>query len=44
MAIKVALAGATGYAGTELTRLLYCHPDIELVSLAAGRREGKSWW
>ncbi|HHT01293.1 MAG TPA: N-acetyl-gamma-glutamyl-phosphate reductase [Firmicutes bacterium] len=41
MAIKVALAGATGYAGTELTRLLYCHPDIELVSLAAGRREGE---
>ena len=33
--VRVAVAGATGYAGQELVRLLAHHPDAELVAAAA---------
>lgn len=33
MAIKVSIIGATGYTGSELVRILYRHPEVELVSL-----------
>ncbi len=33
--IRVAIAGATGYAGEELIRLLLCHPQVRLAYLAA---------
>jgi len=43
--IRVGIINVTGYAGVELARLLYQHPQIELTSVtgrsAAGQRLGK---
>ncbi|HYI59338.1 MAG TPA: N-acetyl-gamma-glutamyl-phosphate reductase [Microlunatus sp.] len=43
---RVAVAGATGYAGGELLRLLLGHPAVEIVAVtansSAGRRLGES--
>lgn len=33
--VKVAVLGATGYAGADLVRLLYHHPDVELTLLTS---------
>ena len=33
MKLKVGIINVTGYAGAELARLLYGHPDVELVSV-----------
>src|SRR5918997_6358105 len=33
---RVAVAGASGYAGGELLRLLLAHPDVEIGALTAG--------
>ena len=41
MAIKVALAGASGYAGGELLRLLLSHPEVEIGTLTAGSNAGQ---
>lgn len=38
--VKVAVAGASGYAGGELLRLLLAHPEVELGSLTAGESAG----
>lgn len=38
--LKVAVAGATGYAGGELLRLLVGHPEVEVGSLTAGVTAG----
>lgn len=38
--MKVAVAGASGYAGGELLRLLLGHPDLEIGPVAAGQRAG----
>jgi len=42
MPFSVAVAGASGYAGGELLRLIQAHPDLELVTVtghsSAGRR------
>ncbi|RBM19498.1 N-acetyl-gamma-glutamyl-phosphate reductase [Prauserella sp. PE36] len=40
MTVKVAVAGATGYAGGELLRLLLAHPDIEIGALTAASSAG----
>jgi len=40
MGARVAVAGASGYAGGELLRLLAGHPDLELVPLAANNSAG----
>ncbi|MCA0296855.1 MAG: N-acetyl-gamma-glutamyl-phosphate reductase [Actinobacteria bacterium] len=40
MTIKVAVAGATGYAGGELLRLLLGHPEVEIGALTAGSNAG----
>ena len=40
MTIKVAVAGATGYAGGELLRLLLAHPEVEIGALTAGSSAG----
>ena len=40
MGITAAVAGASGYAGGELLRLLLGHPEIEPVVLAAGSHAG----
>ncbi|WP_250279986.1 N-acetyl-gamma-glutamyl-phosphate reductase [Frankia sp. Cppng1_Ct_nod] len=40
MGMTAAVAGASGYAGGELLRLLLGHPDIEIGPLAAGSSAG----
>lgn len=42
MAVRVAVAGASGYAGGELLRLLLGHPEIEIGTLTAGRNAGSA--
>ena len=47
MAIKVAVAGASGYAGGEFLRLLLTHPsyltgELEIGTLAAGSNAGQT--
>ncbi|HEX4018309.1 MAG TPA: N-acetyl-gamma-glutamyl-phosphate reductase [Frankiaceae bacterium] len=41
MGVTVAVAGASGYAGGELLRLLIGHPEVELGALAAGSSAGR---
>jgi N-acetyl-gamma-glutamyl-phosphate reductase len=38
---KVAVLGASGYTGSELVRLLLCHPHVEIALLTADRRAGQ---
>ncbi|MDP9393889.1 MAG: N-acetyl-gamma-glutamyl-phosphate reductase [Actinomycetota bacterium] len=40
MGTTVAIAGASGYAGGELLRLLAAHPGLDLVAASAGSRAG----
>lgn len=42
MTIRVAVAGATGYAGGEVLRLLLGHPEVEIGALTAGASAGTS--
>jgi N-acetyl-gamma-glutamyl-phosphate reductase len=41
MTVKVAVAGASGYAGGELLRLLLAHPEVEVGALTAGANAGE---
>jgi N-acetyl-gamma-glutamyl-phosphate reductase len=41
MGVRVAVAGASGYAGGELLRLLAGHPDLELAAVTAGHNAGR---
>jgi N-acetyl-gamma-glutamyl-phosphate reductase len=38
--VRIAVAGASGYAGGELLRLLLGHPDVEIGALTAGSSAG----
>jgi N-acetyl-gamma-glutamyl-phosphate reductase len=40
MGIRVAVAGASGYAGGELLRLIACHPEFDLVAATAHSQAG----
>jgi N-acetyl-gamma-glutamyl-phosphate reductase len=40
MGFRAAVAGASGYAGGELLRLLLAHPEIEIGALTAGGNAG----
>jgi N-acetyl-gamma-glutamyl-phosphate reductase len=40
MPLSVAVAGATGYAGGELLRLLLGHPDVQIATVTAGASAG----
>ncbi len=42
MGARVAVAGASGYAGGELLRLLVGHPDLELAAVSAETSAGKT--
>lgn len=39
---KVSIAGATGYTGIDLLRLLVKHPEVEIVTLTAESHAGKN--
>ncbi len=41
MGARVAVAGASGYAGGELLRLLAAHPDLELGTVTADSNAGR---
>jgi N-acetyl-gamma-glutamyl-phosphate reductase len=41
MGTQVAVAGASGYAGGELLRLLASHPDLEIGPVTAGSSAGR---
>lgn len=41
MSVRVAVAGASGYAGGELVRLLLGHPEVELGALTASSSAGQ---
>ena len=41
MTWTVAVAGATGYAGGEVLRLLLGHPEVEIGALTAGGNAGR---
>lgn len=40
--MRVAIEGASGYSGIELTKLLSRHPSVELVGVASGRWDGQT--
>lgn len=40
MGFRVAIAGASGYAGAELTRLVSSHPELEVAALTAHGHAG----
>ena len=40
--VRIALAGASGYAGGELLRLLLGHPEVEIGALTAGDNAGSA--
>src|SRR6187397_1116511 len=42
MSTRVAVAGASGYAGGELLRLLLAHPEVEIGTLTAGSNAGET--
>src|SRR5215469_7947309 len=42
MGARVAVAGASGYAGGELLRLLAGHPQLEVAAVTAGASAGKT--
>ena len=41
MAVRVAVAGASGYAGGEVLRLLLGHPEVSIGALCAGSNAGE---
>lgn len=41
MGLRVAIAGASGYAGGELARLVTAHPELDLVTVTAHSNAGK---
>jgi N-acetyl-gamma-glutamyl-phosphate reductase len=41
MGMRVAIAGASGYAGGELLRLVAAHPDLELAAVTAHGNAGQ---
>ncbi|MEZ0579921.1 N-acetyl-gamma-glutamyl-phosphate reductase [Nocardioides sp. MH1] len=40
--VRVAVAGASGYAGGEVLRLLLAHPHVEIGALTAGSNAGET--
>ncbi|WP_030808775.1 N-acetyl-gamma-glutamyl-phosphate reductase [Streptomyces sp. NRRL S-337] len=41
MTVRAAVAGASGYAGGEVLRLLLAHPDVEIGALTANSNAGQ---
>lgn len=40
MSLKVAIVGASGYAGAEIARLVELHPELDLVTVTANSQVG----
>ena len=40
--IKVGIIGGTGYTGVELIRLLYAHPEVEIVAITSRSEAGRT--
>jgi len=38
--IRASILGATGYAGSELVRLLYSHPEVKIAHLVSSSQDG----
>ena len=41
MTLRVAVSGASGYAGGEVLRLLASHPEVEIGSITAHSTAGQ---
>ena len=41
-ALNIAIAGATGYIGLELIKILSKHPKVKILYLCANKSAGKS--
>ncbi len=41
MTVRAGILNVTGYAGSELARLLHAHPDVRLVAVTGRRAAGK---
>ena len=39
--LRVAVVGATGYAGAELVRILLHHPSVQLATVVSRSRSGE---
>jgi len=39
--MKVSIAGASGYAGGDLLRILHFHPEVEIQQVTSERHAGK---
>ena len=42
--IRIAIAGASGYAGAELVRLVTLHPHFELIAVTSEKSAGVTGW
>ncbi|MGF1638890.1 MAG: N-acetyl-gamma-glutamyl-phosphate reductase [Cyclobacteriaceae bacterium] len=40
---KIAIAGATGYTGSELVRILHNHPDVDIIAITSESRAGEAF-
>lgn len=40
---KIGIIGATGYTGSELVRLLYAHPEVEISTITSETHKGKAF-
>lgn len=40
---KIGIIGATGYTGSELVRLLYAHPGVEIATITSETYKGKAF-
>ena len=42
--MEVGIVGGSGYTGSELLRLLYNHPEVEIKAVTSRKHEGKEIW
>lgn len=42
--IRVGIIGASGYTGSELLRLLYNHPEAEVIAITSRKWKGEKVW
>ena len=41
MTTKIGIINVTGYAGSEIARILHNHPDVEITSITGRSSAGK---